>query len=225
MWNFSWLGHKKLPEFWKRYAGHFRSDLPADINRIRFVVLDTETTGLDPQKDRILSIGCVGLYENKIRVSDSLEIYLAQDHFNKETVAVHGILRQGRILKISEQEAVEQLLNYLENAVIVAHHAAFDLALINNTLKRLSLPKLKNKVLDTGILFKKTSRCRDMHTHYSLDALCELFSIKKHDRHTAAGDAFLTGILFLRILAELKKANPSLQFKDLLFKRPAQGLI
>ena len=225
MWNFSWLGHKKLPEFWKRYAGHFRSDLPEDLDRIRFVVLDTETTGLDPVKDRILSLGCVALYQNKICVSDSLEIYLAQDQFNKESVALHGILRHGRFHKYSEQEAMEQLLNYLENSVIVAHHAAFDLAVLNSTLRRLSLPRLKNKVLDTGILFKKTARCRDISKHYSLDTLCALFSIKKHDRHTAAGDAFLTGILFLRILAELKKANPSLQLKDLLFMRPAQGLI
>lgn len=225
MWNLSWLNHKRLPEFWNRYAEHFRSDLPSDIDRIRFVVLDTETTGLDPARDRILSIGCVGLYENKIRVSDSLEIYLAQDHFNRETVAVHGILRHGGFHKETEWEAIEQLLGYLENAVIVAHHAAFDLAVLNSTLKRLSLPKLKNKILDTGSLFKKTSRCRDITNHYSLDTLCELFSIKKHDRHTAAGDAFLTGILFLKIMAEIKKANPSLQVKDLLFKRPDNGLI
>jgi len=225
MWNFSWIRHKTLPEFWKRYVGHFGSELPADIDRLRFVVLDTETTGLDPVKDRILSIGCVGLHGNKILVTDSLEIYLAQDLFKKETAVVHGILRHGRFSKITEQEAMEQLLNYLENSVIVAHHAAFDLAVLNSTLARLKLPKLKNKVLDTGVLFKKTTRCRDIHIHYSLDALCDLFSVKKHDRHTAAGDAFLTGILFLKIMNELKKANPSLQLKDLLFKRPTHGLI
>lgn len=225
MWNLNWFNQNKLPEFWKQYSGHFRSKLPLDINRVRFVVLDTETTGLDPSRDRILSIGCVGLHENRIRVADSLEIYLTQNHFNAETVAVHGILKNSRFHKHTEQEAIKQLLTYLENSVIVAHHAGFDLAVLNNSLGRLSLPKLKNKVLDTGVLFKKTTLCSSNDTHYSLDALCELFSIKKHDRHTAAGDAFLTGILFLKITAELKKANPKLNLKDLLFNKPSQGLL
>ncbi|MDZ7613670.1 MAG: 3'-5' exonuclease [Flavobacteriaceae bacterium] len=225
MWNLNWFNQNKLPDFWKRYSDHFRSKLPLDIDVVRFVVLDTETTGLDPVKDRILSIGCVGLHENKISVADSLEIYLSQDQFNTETVAVHGLLKNGKFHKQTEQEAIEQLLPFLKNAVIVAHHADFDLTVLNNTLRRLSLPKLKNKVLDTGVLFKKTTLCTSSDTHYSLDDLCDLFSIKKHDRHTAAGDAFLTAILFLKITAQLKKANPALDMKDLLFNKPTHGLI
>lgn len=225
MWYLNWFNQKKLPDYWKRYSGYFRSKLPLDINGVRFVVLDTETTGFDPVKDRILSLGCVGLHENKISIADSLEIYLVQDQFNTESVAVHGILKNGKFHKHTEQEAIEQLLTFLENAVIVAHHAAFDMAVLNNTLGRLSLPKLKNKVLDTGVLFKKTPLCPSRDIHYSLDDLCELFSIKKHDRHTAAGDAFLTGILFLKITAALKKVNPKLNLKDLLFNKPRHGLI
>ena len=62
------------------------------------------------------------------------------------------------IYKIEEKKAVIQFLEYIKNSVIVAHHAAFDVEMINKALIRLELPKLKNKVLDTGILYKKAPR-------------------------------------------------------------------
>ncbi len=63
-------------------------------------------------------------------------------------------------------------------------------------LKRLQLPKLKNKVLEIGALVKKTKHHKLSEKYYSSDSLCEIFNIKMYDRHTVAKDAYITYCLF-----------------------------
>ncbi len=174
--------------------------------------------------DRVLSIGAISVKGNVMDVSDSFELYLIQDKFNKETVEIHGIIKGGEIEKVTEEEAIVLFLKYLKDAVLVAHHAAFDVSMINNMLKRLELPKLKNKVLDTGVLFKKIKLHKEPKQHYSLDALCEIFNVKMHDRHTASGDSYITAIIFLKILSSLKKTN-KITLNDLFFNSNRRGLL
>jgi len=125
-------------------------------------------------------------------------------------------------LKFPEQEAIEQFIEFIGNAVLVAHHAAFDIEMINVGLKRMNLPKLKNKSIDTGILYKKLEGKKD--NHYNLDVLCETFNIPKHDRHTASGDAFITALLFLKIISKLKKER-TVHYTDLFRTGNNKGLI
>lgn len=217
-----WFKKKKYPVFWNDYLKKFKTSQPKSIENTRFVVFDTETTGFDTLIDRILSIGAVSIYNNIIDVSNSLEVYLKQDEFKAKTVEIHGILKEGNLLKISENEAIEQFINYVGNAVLVAHHAAFDIEMINNALKRLNLPKLKNKSIDTGILYKKLDGKKE--SHISLDALCIEFNIPKHDRHTASGDAFITSLLFLKIVSKLKQER-YVHYSDLFRASNNKGLI
>lgn len=219
---FSWFIKNTYPEFWKAYLQKFKGQPKMTFKNCRFVVFDTETTGLDPKSDRIISIGAIGLQGNCISVVDSFDHYLEQTHFNKETVSIHGILKEGKKIKISEKAALEAFVNYLGNAVIVAHHAAFDIAMINQGLKRMRLPKLKNKFLDTGILYKKLNASSQQHI--GLDALCTQFNITPHDRHTAAGDAFITALLFLKIVSRLKKERP-VSLDDLFRNSERRGLL
>lgn len=218
----SWFKNKKYPDFWKAYLKAFKTKQPKSIETTRFVVFDTETTGLDMVNDRILSIGAVAITKNQIDVADSFEFYLTQDEFNTETVEIHGILKEGSIDKISEKEAIEIFINYIGNSVIVAHHAAYDIEMINAALKRMKLPKLKNKRIDTGILYKKLEGKKD--NHFNLDVLCEEFKIPKHDRHTASGDAFITALLFLKIISKLKKER-TIHYSDLFRTSKNNGLI
>ncbi len=221
---FDWLKNKTYPDFWNEYVHHFKDKKEQELNTSRFVVFDTETTGLHIKEDKMLSIGAVSMTGNVIDVADSFEIYIKQESFNTQTVAIHGILKEGSMVKTEEKEAVVLFLQYIKDAILVAHHAAFDMAMINESLARLGLPKLKNKVLDTGILFKKTALCKDQNKQYALDVLCEVFHIKKHDRHTAAGDAFITGLIFLKIVGTLM-ASRKLTLKDLLYNRNRRGLL
>ncbi|WP_299524178.1 PolC-type DNA polymerase III [uncultured Lutibacter sp.] len=218
----SWFKHKNYPFFWVEYLKKFKTSQPNTIENTRFVVFDTETTGLETSTDRLLSIGAISIFNNVIDVSDSFEVYLKQDEFKSETVEIHGILKDGNLLKLSEAEALEQFINYLGNAVLVAHHTAFDIEMINVALKRLNFPNLKNKSIDTGMLYKKLDGKKD--THFSLDILCNEFNIPKHDRHTSSGDAFITAIAFLKIVSKLKQER-SVHYSDLFRTSNKKGLI
>lgn len=204
--------HHDYPEFYETYKASFKQK-HNNLNTTRFVVFDTETTGLNIKTDRILSIGTIAVKGFQIDVSDHLECYLNQSVFNTKTVEIHGLLKQGSIVKIEETEAVKAFLNHIENAILVAHHAAFDIAMINQALKRMNLPKLKNKVIDTGQLYKKTKYAKEEKSH-SLDELCNMFKITMHDRHTASGDAYLTSLLFLKLSTLLRKKKKRLILRD-----------
>ncbi|HEY9222305.1 MAG TPA: 3'-5' exonuclease [Lutibacter sp.] len=218
----SWFTYNNYPFFWKQYSKKFKQKQPKSIENTRFVVLDTETTGLDIINDRILSIGAICIVNNNIDVADSFEIYLKQAAFKAETVEIHGILKEGKLTKLSEAEAIENFIDFIGNSVLVAHHTAFDIEMINAALKRMELPKLKNKTIDTGILYKKLEGKKD--SHFNLDVLCEEFNIPKHDRHTAAGDAFITALLFLKIISKLKKER-NLHYSDLFRVTGKEGLL
>ncbi|TPN82460.1 3'-5' exonuclease [Aquimarina algicola] len=220
----NWLKHKDYPDFWNEYHKNFNSKTAHTLTTTRFVIFDTETTGLNTQTDRILSIGAIGLTGNVIDITDSFEMYITQDTFNPETVKIHGILKQGHITKVSEKEAIQLFLEYIKDSILVAHHTRFDLTMINNALARLQLPKLKNKTLDTEILFKKTKLCNQHNQRYSLDKLCNIFNIAMHDRHTASGDAYITSLIFLKIIALLKKER-KITLKDLFFGQNRRGLL
>ena len=195
-----------LPDFWKDYEAKFQEKLPEEIAETRFVVFDTETTGFDIKKDRMLSIGAVGIENKSINIADGFEEYILQETFNPKTVKIHGIIQNERIETLSEEEAVKAFLKFIGNSVLVAHHAGFDLGMINEALSRMGLPRLKNKVLDTVNLYRGTriiSNLINREKSYSLDEIAETYNIDTKDRHTAAGDAFITALAFLTILGKL----------------------
>ncbi|APS39958.1 MULTISPECIES: 3'-5' exonuclease [Salegentibacter] len=195
-----------LPDFWKDYEAKFQEKLPEEISETRFVVFDTETTGFDIKKDRMLSIGAVGIENKSINIADGFEEYILQETFNPKTVKIHGIIQNERIKTLSEEEAVKAFLKYIGNSVLVAHHAGFDVGVVNEALSRMGLPRLKNKVLDTVNLYRGTriiSNLINREKSYSLDEIAETYNIDTKDRHTAAGDAFITALAFLTILGKL----------------------
>ena len=195
-----------LFNFWKKEENIFDENI--SIEETRFVVLDTETTGFDYDNDRILCIGALVLQNNMISVQDSFEVYVQQDHYDKSTAQIHGILKDFVLKRPNELEALQQFLTYLGDAVIIAHHTVFDVTMINKALERNNLPHLNNKTLDTAYLYKKTlikSHLFERKDHYTLDDLADKFDISKKDRHTALGDAYITAIAFLKIVKKLKE--------------------
>ncbi|MBN2868361.1 MAG: 3'-5' exonuclease, partial [Flavobacteriaceae bacterium] len=97
-----WFKTTIYPEYWKQYVNSFNKGY--SLEHTRFVVFDTETTGLNPKQDRLLSIGTVTIINFKIDVADQLECYIKQEHFNAKTVEIHGILKEGPLDKIEEEE-------------------------------------------------------------------------------------------------------------------------
>lgn len=195
-----------LFNFWKKEDHLFDENI--SIEETRFVVLDTETTGFDYDNDRILCIGALVLQNNMISIQDSFEVYIQQDHYDKSTAQIHGILKDFVLKRPNELEALQQFVTFLGDSIIIAHHTIFDVTMINKALERNDLPALTNKTLDTAHLYKKTlikSHLFERKDHYTLDDLADKFDISKKDRHTALGDAYITAIAFLKIVKKLKE--------------------
>ncbi len=210
--------NKNYPDFWKEYLSLFdKRKQKVSQKEIRFVAFDTETTGFDFEEDRVLSIGAVAIKNNSIAVADQLEVYLTQEVFNEDTVEIHGIRKNGEFTKVSEKEALQLFLEYIRNAILIAHHAGFDVQMINKALQRNGLGKLKNKILDTSVLFKNSKHLvyRDPGRSYTLDELCKDLKISQSDRHTASGDAFITALAFLKIVSKLNRDKKIQEIGDL----------
>ena len=215
-----WLfnkNEKNYPDYWLRYNAHFSEPKLTDINSSTYVVLDTETTGFNYDKDRVLCIGAVKIIDGYIDISTAFEIYIKQDYFNEKTVEIHGLIKNERIQTVSEEEAVVLFLDYIEDAILVAHHAFYDLTMINKAMERLELPELKNQVLDTMFIYKATrpnTTGLESKKKYTLDELAEHYDIDLSDRHNASGDALITAIAFIRSVHFLVK-NKNYTLKDL----------
>jgi DNA polymerase-3 subunit epsilon len=171
---------------------------------VRFVVLDTETTGLDPRRDRIITIGAIGVQGGEILLEDSFEALLKVEH-NTSAVTVHGVTRDHSRRGLDEPQALRLLLDYLRDGVIVGHHIQHDVLTLNAGYERHFGFALPNRSLDTMDLALHLERegafaGAERFSSFSLDALCAFFGVVPHDRHTAPGDAFLTALVFQRLL-------------------------
>jgi DNA polymerase-3 subunit epsilon len=178
---------------------------------ITFVVLDTETSGFDPQRDRILSLALVEVRGLRLRVSsaESWTVFQPGAVVN-QAVAVHGILPAQTALGRPEEDVLAELLPRLHGAVVVGHHVGFDRAMLNAALQRRHKTALRNPTLDTAALAMESIEAF-ARTAYpgqrepTLDEVCAQCDFTPVDRHTAEGDAFTTASLFLAMCARLRR--------------------
>lgn len=211
------------PDFIKSYYQgilHQENINKKRLEDCRFVVLDTETTGLDTSKNILLSIGAVVIQNNAILLKDILEITLNRDEILKaEAVKIHGLTLNDLNEGESIEQGIRQFLTFLEADIIVAHHTGFDLKMLNKTIQKfLNSPfKLENKAIDTAVLAKRIDTLENPHEQkyqYDLDSVAKKYNVALHDRHTAWGDAFITAKLFL-ILTRILKSKGVENVEDL----------
>ena len=196
------MSNRFIDQYRNRFAATWKDDDP--IDGVRFVALDSETTGLNPVTDRIITIGAVAVQGGDILLEDSFEALLRVER-NTAAVTVHGITRDQTRGGVDEPEALRRFLDYLQDGVIVGHHIDHDIATLNAACRRHWGFDLMNRSLDTMDLTLNLERSgafadRDRIREFTLDSLCEMFSVIPHDRHTAGGDAFITAQVFLRLL-------------------------
>jgi DNA polymerase III subunit epsilon len=140
----------------------------------------------------------------EIVIGDSFSALLKVTQ-NTPAVSVHGITRDQSRHGIEEPQALEALLEYLRDGVIVGHHISHDVATLDAAYTRHWGMPLYNRSLDTMDLTLHLERAgafsgRPPIRRFTLDALCALFGVIPHDRHTASGDAFITAQVFLRLV-------------------------
>ena len=193
------------------FSGH--ADLKLPMGNIRFVVFDTETTGFDTTRDLVISIGAVAINALHIDVQDSFEVLIRRDNVGeKEAVTTHGLLCKDLDEGGEEQESLDAFINYVSTGVLVAQHADFDVAMINRMLRQYYGFELFNHVIDTASLAKRLEKgpyfnLAHKSGEYRLDMLLDRYNIRLHDRHTAAGDAFLTAQLLQMLLAKAEHSG------------------
>lgn len=213
----------KWPDWYRDYWAIAHRQLPPDVllRDAPVVVLDAETTGLDIDNDRMVSLGGLRVYGNSINLSEKFEAYLPTP-IGMETraaVAIHGIIPNSlRYTYSDELTLLTNLLKYLGDAIIVGHHIGFDLAIINRSLERHGAGPLVNRTVDTAQLAKRLrpSGYWTPQGEYSLDTLAKRYRIPLSDRHTALGDCYITAVLWLKLLTRLAtKLGHDLQISDL----------
>lgn len=218
-WEF-WKPKRERLEFIRDFLEINAQPIPGirSFEQLNFTVLDTETSGLDPARDSILSFGAVKISAMKIQIPTSVEWYPMTENSGGKTAPIHGLVTIPD--QISQEEFLTRLLSYLSNSILVGHHLGFDLEMLEKKLKLFGIEKLPNPVIDTMNLALRlehgphADRSRINLESYSLDALCKRYGIETDDRHTAAGDAFLTAQLFLKLLKKCKQKGIN-NFKDL----------
>jgi DNA polymerase-3 subunit epsilon len=203
---------------------------------MRQVILDTETTGLEPEQGhRIIEIGCVELL-NRRKSGRSFHRYLRPDReVDRGAIQVHGLTNEFLAQQPRFADVVDELLEFISGAELIIHNAAFDLAFLDAELKRLPGPlrQTRNicKVIDTLPL------ARQMHPgqRNSLDALCKRYFVDNSHRelHGALLDAqilldvylAMTGGQTALILGEETRASTDAAFEPVAAVIRPRGLL
>ncbi|MDC0226710.1 DNA polymerase III subunit epsilon [Alphaproteobacteria bacterium] len=165
---------------------------------MREVVLDTETTGLNYKSgDRIIEVGCVELL-NHVTTGKTLQFYCSvEKKIDVGAIKVHGLTNDFLNNHPSFEDQAQIFLNFLKDDTLIIHNSQFDLGFINNELKIIGRPELKNKIIDTVALARKTLNTRIAN----LDYLCKRFSIDLSNRnfHGALLDSQLLSEVYLEL--------------------------
>lgn len=188
-----------------------------------------ETTGLDVKTDRVLSIGAFRIKSGRIRMGNMFNTLVNPERdIPSVAIKVHGIVPDMVKDAATVGEAIDEFLAFLGHDIMVAHHAAFDLAFINRMMSEHYGFKLQNMVVDTMPLcqqfvlpqfytpMRRQKRLfvgQGVHDpmqkkgQHSLDHIANHLGIKIYKRHTAVGDALATAMIFQRVLSRMEKAG------------------
>lgn len=163
------------------------------------VILDTETTGLSADKDRIVEIACIEL-NNHIPTKNIFHTFInPETKVSADAFSVHGYTDEFLSNKPKFKEIVKNFLDFIKDKKLVIHNADFDLGFLNNELRRLNVkPILKSDVVDT----LQIARSKFPGVGNSLDALCKRYKInvEAREKHSALVDCHLLSKVYIELI-------------------------
>ncbi len=167
---------------------------------MREIVLDTETTGLNPRGgDRVVEIGCVELF-NHIATGETFQVYINPERdMPVEAFEVHGLSEEFLSDKPKFGEVAENFLKFIDDAVLVIHNASFDMGFLNAELERTEHATIpEEQVLDTLAI----ARAKHPAASNSLDALCRRYNVDNsgREKHGALLDSELLAEVYLELI-------------------------
>src|SRR5689334_1729556 len=167
---------------------------------MREIILDTETTGLDPLRgDRLIEIGCVEIF-NRIPTGSTFHRHINPEReMSAEAFAVHGLSSEFLADKPLFAHIVEDFLAFIGDAPLVIHNASFDIAFINAELDRIKRPPIaRERLVDTLLL----ARRKHPGVSNRLDDLCSRYAIdnSRRTKHGALLDAELLAEVYIDLI-------------------------
>jgi len=167
---------------------------------MREIILDTETTGLDPLRgDRLVEIGCVEIF-NRMPTGQTFHRHINPERdMPAEAFAVHGLSTVFLADKPLFAHVVEEFLEFIADAPLVIHNASFDIAFINAELDRIKRPAIaRERLVDTLLL----ARRKHPGVSNRLDDLCSRYAIdnSRRTKHGALLDAELLAEVYIDLI-------------------------
>lgn len=171
-----------------------------DAEAKRWVVVDTETTGLDAARDALLAIGGVALDDEGIRADDSFEAVLRHTGpTDPANVVVHGLGREQLLAGERTEDALRAFHAWVAGAPCAAFHADFDRRVLERAARNVGLPPLSGRWLDLAPLAAALAPEVPRQGTGTLDDWLVAFGLACPGRHNAASDALAAAELLLRL--------------------------
>ena len=163
----------------------------------RKLILDTETTGLDFEEDKIIEIGIVELKDNVLTQNYFHEYINPKKDINLSAQKVHGISNEFLMDKPDFNSVAQKFLDFIKDDTIIIHNASFDTNFINKELQNCGFKEMENSIIDTIQIAKKEFPGQTVN----LDSLCRKLNIinTRQEYHGALLDATLLSKVYLRL--------------------------
>jgi DNA polymerase-3 subunit epsilon len=168
------------------------------LSELTFTVFDTETTGLNPSEgDEIIQIGATRIVNGKLLKSESFDQLVDPlRELPEASTKIHGITPEMLVGQPPMVKVLPAFHAFSEDTVLVAHNAAFDMRFLQLKEESTGI-RFSQPVLDTLLLSAVIHPAQESHR---LEAICERMGVNIMGRHTAMGDAIVTGEVFLRMI-------------------------
>ncbi|HRD21052.1 MAG TPA: exonuclease domain-containing protein, partial [Fervidobacterium sp.] len=178
------------------------NEIDGEISEATYVVLDLETTGLNPRQDEIMEIGAVKIKGKEI--IDEFHTFVKPTAVKRKSLQITGITEE--MLKDAPDisEVLPELERFLEGCVIVAHNADFDIGFLQNTFRRFG-KKFNPSYIDT--LRLSNALLRNKLRSFSLDKIVDYFGLGTFNHHRALDDARVTAKVFWELVDLAKKKS------------------
>lgn len=166
------------------------------------VVFDTETTGLSPKKDEILSIGAVKIKGNKILMSEKFELFIKPSReINEKSIKIHQIRNVDLEHGIAPHEAIVQFLHFIGSRPLVGYYLEFDIKMMNTYVKPWLGITLPNPQIEVSGLYhdKKIKFIPDGVIDLRFDVMMNDLGLPIFGKHDALNDAVMTAMMYIKL--------------------------
>ncbi|MEG0860073.1 MAG: 3'-5' exonuclease [Pseudomonas sp.] len=207
---FAWLRPRQIDDQLRQRAAQLTpaaalSDHP--LRNQRWVVLDLETSGLNTQRDQVLSIGAVVIEDGAIDFSQQYERTLYQrDHKLTSSVLIHGLGPSAIAAGCDPAEALLELMAFIGDSPVLAFHAPFDQRMLTRALKDHLGYRLQHPFIDVAELAPLLNPQITLR-EAGLDDWTACFGLEAIERHNASADAMVTAELALILFSQARRQH------------------